>query len=354
MNTIHDLLQVLKNKNDSFVLATIIHVDGSAYRKEGAAMLFSNRGKQYGLISGGCLETDLAYQASSMLQSAQANPEICIYDLQAEDDLTWGRGAGCNGKVHILLEKIDEKLKKQLLSVKKQLDRGQPVIIMTKLVHNRPTVRRTFIPVDSSQIGQRINTQLSVAKQSSQDLDLFIQQVMPNPRLIIFGAGLDAEPLANIASTVGFSVTILDWRENRLKQTNFPHAKLVFLPNGNELSKSISLLPTDFVVLMSHHFQKDRELLQTLINWGKCRYIGVLGPRKRTERLHNGKALPPYIHAPVGMNIKAEGPAEIAISMVAEMIQIQRQQHKKWEVPCETTLYRGHIPRGWEQQTIWK
>lgn len=337
MDSIHEILVEIADAKGRSVLATVIKVEGSAYRKEGTSMLFIEGGRQIGIISAGCLEADLAIQANDLLNEPLIYSRRIVYDMRSEDDLSWGRGAGCNGKVHILLEYINPMLRKQLHTVKKQLDLGNPVVALKLLKSDTSTVRNVFITKDQHEFGDKNSVSkqfISMASRGEKpgiryieafESNVYIHCFKPKPRLIIFGAGPDARPFATIAAKTGFTVTIWDWRPAYCKEAYFPDATRIQHNSIAEALKQIKITATDSAVIMTHDFQKDKEILHILLAHKPLSYLGVLGPRKRTTRLLNGAAIPDHLHSPVGLAIGAEGPEEIAISMTAALIQTQRQ-----------------------------
>src|SRR5699024_3400862 len=106
MDNIQDRIKEISLSEEQHVIATITHVDGSAYRKEGRIMFFSESGKQMGMISGGCLEEDLQQEAMTVLANPHLRAQTTYYNMKSEDESGWGRGAGCNGAIHILIEKV--------------------------------------------------------------------------------------------------------------------------------------------------------------------------------------------------------------------------------------------------------
>jgi len=166
---------------------------------------------------------------------------------------------------------------------------------------------------------------------------IFQHTYEPKPRLIVFGAGPDAKPLVHLAAKTGFSVMVCDWRKEFCQRKNFPRAERLLHGIPEKLLKQISFSPYDYVVIMTHHFERDRELLNGLEK-EHLRYLGVLGPQERTKRLLNRDHIPRWVHSPVGKNIGAQGPEEIAISVVAQLIEIRRKPvHEKvqflWTIP---------------------
>lgn len=159
----------------------------------------------------------------------------------------------------------------------------------------------------------------------------FIHLFKPKPRLILFGAGEDAKPLVHIADYIGFHVILCDWRPSHCNKANFPNAHTIIQGFPQEIYEKIKLTQHDFVVIMSHHFQRDKEFL-SLIKNDKLSFLGILGPKKRTVRLLGGGDIPQWISSPVGMDIGSKGAEEIAISIVAEMIKVLRKRTTVWSL----------------------
>lgn len=339
---IHEILNALYSDSarEGDVLATIIHVEGSAYRKEGTSMLFRNDGTQVGMLSAGCLETDLA----CMVEEARdkGTTQTVIYDMRAEDDLSWGQGAGCNGVIHVLLEPVDAFLRDHLCKLKFHLDNGHRVTMIKKMTKDHSVTDYIFMADAQHYFGKWhggvsreikgfINDIHQAFPKSGikyfNDLSVrfYIHSFEPKPRLIIFGAGADAVPLVKVASLAGFSVLISDWRSALCNETNFPDAERLLVGYPSETIPLLHLTRSDSVLILTHQFQKDKELVNYL-KGQELSYLGVLGPSLRTQRLLDGKEIPSEISSPVGLSIGAEGPCEIAISIVAELIQRQRNR----------------------------
>src|SRR5699024_2908928 len=137
------------------------------------------------------------------------------------------------------------------------------------------------------------------------DPSIFVQTFTPKRRLFIFGAGPDVIPLATMAHPVDFSVHIWDWRSTYLKRENFPQSKLYTHPTVETVLDDMPFTTHDSIIIMTHDFQKDQEILSYLKHLKTYVYVGVLGPRRRTKRLLQHDTIPPYIHSPVGKNIGA-------------------------------------------------
>ncbi|WP_223881877.1 XdhC family protein [Niallia endozanthoxylica] len=318
------------NTEEWSVLATIIHVEGSAYLKEGTTMLFLENGKTIGLISPGCLEEDLFFHVKEVFASG-----ICrtvVYDLSAQNDFSWGQGMGCNGKLYILLEYVDEKMKQNLRKVYDYLQQGKKILHIKKLTPDFSVTASAYITETGHFFGHLyddISDYVDWNLPTGTNLChlLYSQIYSPQNKLIIFGAGPDARPLANYAAELGFLVTVCDWRESLCNLTYFPKAEQCILGFPGKIFQKITIHENDFVVLMTHQFKRDQEILSYLEEQNPG-YLGILGSQHRTKKLFRQNKIPPWVSAPVGLPIGAVGPGEIAISIVAEIIGVMRQKQR--------------------------
>lgn len=331
--TIHDVLDHVNSPSDGSldVLTTIIKVDGSAYRKEGTTMLVKSDGNRIGLLSAGCLEEDLTARIQSKTLNQES--ETLIYDLSSEDDLSWGQGAGCNGSLYILLEPINDSFYLDLLNLKNYLNKGLSVQLIRKLNANYKLIDYLFI-VENGVIfgdwsnGVQTDIEHLVCEKGIEKNKLianqdgtcyYVQTFQPKPKLILFGAGEDAIPLAKLAFETGFSVSVTDWRPGLCNRNYFPFAEHLVVGSPSHIISNLTFSPQDCVIILSHVFQKDKEFL-TLLKDKNLGYIGILGSKKRTTRLLDGIGPIQNIYSPVGLSIGADGPAEIAVSITAELI----------------------------------
>ncbi|CEG28931.1 XdhC family protein [Bacillus sp. B-jedd] len=303
-------------------LATIVDVVGSAYRKEGAMMLLLEDSSRYGLLSAGCLEEDVAERAKEVRASGVA--QIVHYDTSDEDDLSWGRGAGCNGKISILIEPVNEVLFSRLIEAKRRLDERKPI---TRLINFSPhfDVEDDFFIEENGEVPgtkSRLLTGLHVDKQTN--CPFFIHHLLPQPHLIIFGAGKDARPVVSLAAQTGFKVTVADGRPGLCTEEHFPDAVKLIPESQDSTLSGISFAKEDFILIMTHEFETDQAILIELLTKGPFAYLGVLGPSDRTSRLLNGRRKPEWLHSPAGLSLGAKGPVEIAVSIVAQLISILR------------------------------
>lgn len=344
MNDISRMLHVLKErKNENFVLVTVIAVEGSAYRHEGAKMLINEKGETYGIISGGCLETDLIHHALEIFETGKS--KVLTYNLTSEDDAGWGQGAGCNGIVNLYLEITgweiwkDENGRAAWEWLDDRLNSGSSVISV-KLMSENNDSDDWFYYCEDGTFFKRINYidenipdlknffagegQIKIIALEN-DERVLLELYTPRVPLFVFGAGPDVEPLVELASKLDFSIHLIDPRPERCNKENFPMANhfIVDFPHtyldGNKLPKN------SFVLVMTHHFQRDKDILHRIRSYPPD-YLGILGPKERTRRLLHPNLLHGNIHSPVGLEIFAEGPEEIAVSICAELIKVKNRK----------------------------
>jgi xanthine dehydrogenase accessory factor len=330
------------------MLATILHIEGSSYSKAGTSMLILEDGTQIGLLSGGCLEEDLALRAEHVLE--QERTQMLTYDLRGEDDLGWGQGAGCNGKIEVILEPVTQTLRNHLIRVETCLQQGKPVLIVKHIRDGVTNMDYLFITQDQERFGEwkyqvpnvcsRPDPFQQLRQHANQIIKLpdihtnvFVQLIQPKPRLIIFGAGADVRPLVTFAARIGFTVTVTDWRPVYCNRIQIPDADVLIQGYPEEAVQQLSLKPNDLVVVMTHNFQRDQEILQLLTRY-RLLYLGILGTHSRTIRLFGGHDIPEGIHSPIGLPIGSEGPEEIAVSILAELIQTIRRGNSRQKIGC--------------------
>lgn len=328
MAHIHQLVkEVLKDPQPS-VFATIVNVDGSAYRKEGASIIMKSDESRIGILSSGCLENDLYCRTQALFQSGHA--EVYEYDLSAEDDLGWGVGIGCNGIISILVRVVDAEFRAALVQLNQHFANRNPVLYIQSMSRINQYL---FIGLNGERFGnwqeempfsmEDIMTSMSpfakfVERKKIGGEIYFLQLLWPQPTLYIIGAGEDARPLAGLAVNIGYAVHMLDWREGLCSPQHFPTVQSRRIGEMTDLIDQARLSELDAVVVMTHDFQRDLKIIEKLQRMDLF-YLGILGAKKRTARLFSGE-IPNWIHSPIGLSIGAEGPEEIAVSIVAELI----------------------------------
>lgn len=334
MNDFYRIAKVLEeNKGYRHTLATVIGVNGSSYRRIGAKMLFREDGKVYGLLSGGCLEHDLAHLAAEVITDNLMR--VAVYDLRSEDDLSWGQGTGCNGKIRVLLEPAQ--WNEEWAQACRALDVGE-TLLYARRADDRTAPVRSFLRDDGRSSPDRAAAEaFAGVERGLRTTDgkrtrpietgeaWFVERIAPRERLLVFGAGSDAEPLVELASRADFAVTVIDPREMRCNAGFFPQAAGFAVEHAEPFVNGLAESGEQYVLLMTHHFQRDRILLQYFIS-NRPRYLGVLGPKARTGRLLDPDPVPEWVRTPVGLPIGAEGPEEIAISIVGQLIEARKHR----------------------------
>lgn len=299
---------LLADRNQSGVLATLVSVEGSSYRRPGARLLVQPDGSRIGSISGGCLEEDLLARARRVRETGE--PEVVTYDTTSENDLVWGVGLGCNGVVNVLLEQVAP----------------QPAWAKT-LAENFAARRTTPVEVVHRAAGSEpLGTRTAEAVRPTTP-EVFRQLVPPPTALVIFGAGDDALPLVRLAKELGWHVTVADARPAFATAARFSEADQLLVAPADKLVAQLAPGPDALAVVMTHHYVHDVPLLRDLLA-RPLAYLGLLGPKKRAAKILDdlaaqGAALSnaarQRLHAPVGLDLGADSPEQVALAMVAEM-----------------------------------
>jgi xanthine/CO dehydrogenase XdhC/CoxF family maturation factor len=299
----------LEANGESAVLATVVKTSGSSYRLPGARLLLTRTGQRVGSVSGGCLEDDLVKKAWWLTENG---PVVRRYDTTPDGEIAAEYGLGCNGIIHLLLERV-EPGRTEILDLIRQV----------RETRQSAVVAHVIAPADA--VGQR-TIQISTAPRvptSTSGIEVVAVTITPPLRLLVFGAGDDAIPLVRLAKFLGWQVFVFDGRAHYARRDKFPEADEVFVraPGSGELP-----LPIDrwtAAVLMSHSYSQDLEMLKELANRRLC-YLGALGPRKRALQMLSDAAVDalienPSMYSPMGLEIGADGPEQVALSVVAEI-----------------------------------
>ncbi|MDF0731808.1 XdhC family protein [Pseudomonas entomophila] len=346
MNEIDRLLaalDALARDGEQAVMATVVKVEGSAYRRPGARMLIARHGGTVGTVSGGCLEGELARRAWWLTEAGE--PVLRTYrtgikDGDADEEEALAFGLGCNGTVRILLERLDNAyLPARLL--RQVRDTQHPAVLATVIDSNLialPLGLRACLDAQGIRLPAGLHGVLAerladdlrhlltqrrnatqVYTQAGRQCEVLFEYLAPAPRLVLFGAGHDAQPLVRMAAQQGWQVSVVDARSHFARRERFPEAREVLhraLETAGDLS---DLLEGAAVVVMSHSLSQDRHWLGQALAHGSA-YIGQLGPRERTERLLGELgARGERVHYPMGLDIGAEGPEAVALSVLAEI-----------------------------------
>ena len=314
-NRISQLLSHWSENRDKqlWVLATIIQTDGSSYRKAGAMMLINDMGQYFGLLSGGCLESDIMRQARRCWDNK--HNRIIEYDMREEEDLAWQLGIGCGGMVRILLQPVhadNDYLKLDALN--RFLEQRQKVEYHQQIDEGLP-LNRVLPLVDKTQ-------SIAVSTQTQGVVSTFVQQLSPAPLLAVFGAGVDAKPVVAIAAELGWQVLLVDPRVGYAKAEFFIKASQIIRQPFDELQSASWLSQIDVALVLTHNIKLDAAALK-LVQSSSAKYVGLLGPTHRTDRVldiakltRNDLTKP--LANPVGLRLGGELPESIALSMLSE------------------------------------
>lgn len=320
-----------------FALATVTGVRGSTYRGLGARQLVGLDGTNVGTVSGGCLDSELALVARRVIDRDEA--EIVEFDLTADDEAVWGWGIGCNGATQVLVQPPGGAL--HLVRAMRQIRTQQrPAALVHTLAGGMPGTLAwlAHATVEGSVLREVMERAREILESGHHQVieagggKYLIELVGSPSRLVIFGAGHDAVPVVDYGKQLGFEVTVVDERRPFLTVERFPTADELVQVEAGSLAEMIGPDRRTFVVLMSHNYLRDLEALRSLVGT-EVAYVGALGPGERLGRLlHDldraGVEMTPdwldRVHGPAGLDIGAEGPREIAWSVLAEIMAVRR------------------------------
>jgi len=314
----------LRERRIPYLVATLVSVQGSSYRRPGARLLVTEEGRVAGNVSGGCLERDVIRTG---FWRTRHGPVVLRYDSTDADGTE--AALGCGGVVEMLLEAWDGK------------DEGDPLKVVEEAVASgrRQLVSTVFrstdphVPIGTQWwVGGAAPSEESAVtremRTASGSIEVLVEPVLPPPRLFVLGAGFDAEPLVAAARQLGWLVTVWDPSPSFASRSRFEKIADVVTDLGL-VGRRIEGSDRAMAVIMGHHVENDRAALRMALA-SRAEYIGILGPRHRTEKLAQsltaGALEDPRIHAPVGLDLGAETPEEIALAITAEMLASLRRR----------------------------
>lgn len=344
------------------VLATVVNVEGSAYRRPGAKMLLWPSGGGVGSITAGCLEDEVRALATDVLEKGE--PRIESWDLTGDDDV-WGLGVGCNGVITVLLEPLDETYRPIVDAYRA----GDPIGVVTDLggdadagVGRRAYYRpETGVETNGSDIPDMVLEELRdpvaqlVADGGSETLqidssegsiEVFVDGVRPPPELVAFGSGHDLMPLIELAKRVDFRVTVVPFRGGRADSGDFSLADEVVTASPRDVAELRDWTADTYAVVVTHNFVDDRLTVEQLLET-PVEYVGVMGPEKRFAEMceefeAEGRPITDSererIYTPVGLDLGADTPYQIAFSIVAEVLAVANDR-----TPKHLSQRSGHI-----------
>jgi xanthine dehydrogenase accessory factor len=347
--------KAIKNGKQT-ALATVVHVEGSSYRRAGARMLITEDGQLTGAISGGCLEGDALRKARLVM--TQNKSMLVTYDTTDDDDAKFGVGLGCNGIIHILIEPIfADKQNNPIALFKHFLSKRQPVVLITifSMSDKKATQPGTCLILTEQEELQGYFPDEDIKDSLLEDakdvlkngnsvtktylygdkFTCFIELLQPTVSLVVFGAGNDAIPMVQLADVLGWDVTLIDGRANYAVPGRFPLAKKIIIAKPEQALAQIKIDSRTIFVLMTHNYNYDMAMLKQLLPL-ELTYVACLGPKKRLNRMldelrDEGLNITDQqlqsIYGPAGLDIGSETSDEIALSIISEMQAVLKKRN---------------------------
>jgi xanthine/CO dehydrogenase XdhC/CoxF family maturation factor len=349
MSELQDVLRAIEDgreRGDRMALATIVGVEGSTYRREGARLLVPENAKPIGTISGGCLEGDVREVAAEVMR--EGVPRLLHFDLTADDEAVWGWGLGCNGVVDLFVEPAEGAFG-TAGALRKALEEQRDLVAVTVigpgggatpgdriLVHPDGTVEGSLgsTALDAAAIESALDAlreERSTMISLPIGVEIFAEVLRPPIRMLVCGAGHDAIPMVRFGAMLGWQVEVIDDRQQFLKATRFPEAARLIHTEPVEAARSSGVDERSYVLVMSHNFLRDKDYLRAFLG-SPAPYIGMLGPKARLERVldelrREGVEPSPseleVVHGPAGLDMGSEGPEEVAWAVTGEILALR-------------------------------
>jgi xanthine dehydrogenase accessory factor len=337
-----DFLTAARAAGKRAALATVVRVRGSAYRHEGAQLAVAEDGSTAGNVSGGCLEQDVREVALQVLRSGA--PQLRSYCSSADEIAAWDLGVGCEGQVDVYVEPAEARPRERAL-----LDDRRSFVVCTVLdgkreAGNGKRVVVTAVGADGDLGSADLNRNVTARARELLDTgesgiheirgrSVFFDVLTPPPQLVVLGAGDDARPLVRFAADVGFRVVVVDRRPGHLTRERFPNAAALIDTGGEGLGDALPLDADCYAVVMNHNFADDQAYVRALLK-SAVAYIGMLGPRQRTERIlrnlaAEGSAGEARVYGPVGLDIGTDGAEQVALAVIAEILAVRSGRRAK-------------------------
>lgn len=330
------------------ILATVVGVEGSAYRRPGAKMVVEESGTGLGHITAGCLEDEVFDLASEVLSDGEGRIET--YDLMEDDDDVWGLGVGCNGIIDILIEPIDSSFEPMVSA----FENDAPIGVITVLEGDVARGTKGYYDpaeddVESSSFPDWLR---EATRDPARDLMetggsdtieletdagsavVFIDSIIPAPHLLVVGSGHDVGPVVELGKKNDFRVTVAGFRGATDLTDRFPRADETVTTAPTALDTNVELTDETYAVVMTHNFIDDRLALEQLID-ADIAYIGLMGPRERFEEMQDEFEAEDRVfsddelavlYTPIGLDLGGGSPYQIATSILAEILAVSNDR----------------------------
>ncbi|STO98104.1 XdhC family protein [Grimontia hollisae] len=306
--------------NAEWVLGTVFETKGPCYRKAGAMMLFSSLGQQLGMLSGGCLESDIQRHAKKVMMTGEAC--TLTYDSQDEDDLSFQLGIGCGGTVHIMLQPVNANNRYLLLDkIHEALKQRQCGYYYQMIAKNGSNIEANYLP--SGRIHQYMADKHTIGESIEEGEQTWLKTyIQPPVHLLVCGGGYDARPIVALAHQLGWQVTLWDPRPANARRDYFPRANAIIRSEPASLGQYCHDFYVDAAIVMTHNISLDASVLKALKST-RLAYIALLGPSHRKEdvlqiaELHESH-LSCKLAGPAGLQLGAALPEGIGLSILSE------------------------------------
>ncbi|HLP73591.1 MAG TPA: XdhC family protein [Bacteroidales bacterium] len=352
-------LQILDHLNDdpSPVLATVVGKKGSGPQVPGSSALFGEKGLLAGTVGGGAVEGKVTRIAAERIHSKESG----FLKFNLLNDITMKEEAICGGELHILVDGQPVKHEKVFREIQSSIENDRKGILITRLsnlTESGTIVSRywltddnvSWIPDDILQAAEPLLSQISNSPEQFKNAEIeltvdensmiFLEQLLPPPRLVIAGAGHIGRSLSHLGNWLGFDVTVIDDREEFANRENLPEAHHIIAKDIGEAMRELKKGANTYVVIVTRGHKDDAEALKQCIG-SDLAYTGMIGSRHkiialRDEFIKNGWATSAQwseIHSPIGLEINSRTIEEIAVSIAAQLIMIKNSGNGKSK-PC--------------------
>ncbi len=332
------------------VLARTIRRSGSTPRDVGSMCIITEDEKLFGTVGGGLLEYQVQEQAKTLFKDG--NSFIYQFHLTAEDLAK--AGMICGGDTDVYMEPLfpeNSETMSIFQAIKDSIDNDEPATLATLVkdgIHATDTNVRMFIKEDGTTKGAISGIDVKEINIDNNSLygmlsfngnkDLFVEKIALTPEVIIFGAGHVSLFVAQLANMVGFKVVIVDDRPQFANKERFPLADKIVISDFNKAFEQLNILQNSHILIITRGHIHDKVVLENALKTSAS-YIGMIGSKKKRNIIYRAlmdqgvsKKRLEKVYSPVGIDINAETPEEIAVSIVGELILVNRPEKKKMQL----------------------
>ena len=369
LKNIYSAYQKYDFENRPGALATVVKVKGSAYRRPGARMFVTDDGRYIGGISGGCLEGDALRKARRVMESGK--PEIVTYDtMDDEAAMNMGIGLGCNGVIDILIEPIDAAMHGFFHEIGNLPNQKTPSCIATiiqssdtssvgakhifqngehHILYNTSVSLSQKIAAIIDLEGAHPKSHITTVKSDGESYEILFEWIQPSIHLYLFGGGFDINPIIHIAKMLDWKTTVANDCTALSAPARFPESDFVEKVDRSLIGDHFTFDERSAILLISHNYAFDLEVLKSFYP-KKFSYLGILGPKKRFDKLRkdlissgkNEEAFFEQIFSPSGLNIGADTPDEIAVSIISEIQAAFKNKNGGFLKSLNTPIHKRH------------